>query len=358
LLPILLLACVATRCGYRSQAAMAAWGREHGRGWLRRLGFAHGRGPSQPTRHRVFKGIAYAAVAAALRGWAEQALQRCPASAPGALEGVALDGKTLRGSTRRGAADAHLLAALRHRLGVVLGHCPEGARVADKTTAIGAADALLLALVLEGRVVTADALLAQRGLARAVLARGGDYLLVGTGNQPGRRGDSEVLFGDPDLTGDLPAAETVSPHGGRVETRRLTASPARAGSSDWPGLQQALRLERRVVAQATGAVRRQETAYAVTSLTPAAADPAPLLALWRAPWSIAKRRHWVRDGGFDEDRAQVHCGHIPQVMAAWRTAAIGLLRLLGAPNIAAATRRYAAPPARALAALGLPHDFE
>lgn len=58
-----------------------------------------------------------------------------------------------------------------------------------------------------------------------------------------------------------------------METRRLAASPALAGYSDWPGLQQVLRQERRVVAKATGVALRQEAAYAVTSLPPP--RPAP-----------------------------------------------------------------------------------
>ena len=350
-LPLLLLVCVAMLCGARGQSGIAAWGRDYGQPWLRRLGFTRGAGPSQPTLHRLFAGVAYAAVEAALGAWAEQALAQAVAHG---LEGVALDGKTLRGSKKRGAADAHLLAALSHRLGVVLGQVA----VADKTNEIGAADELLLGLVLEGRVITADALLTQRALARAVVARGGDYLLAVKGNQPGLLGDIALLFADPDLVAAAAAAATVSQHGGRLETRRLTASPALAGYSDWPGLQQVLRLERRVVAKATGAVLRRETAYAVTSLTPAAAAPAQLLALRRGPWSIENRLHYVRAVTFDEDRASTHTGTVPQCMAAFRNAAIGLLRTLGATNIAAATRRYAAQPARALAALGLPDDFE
>jgi hypothetical protein len=66
----------------------------------------------------------------------------------------------------------------------------------------------------------------------------------------------------------------------------------------------------------------------------------------------------VRDVTFDEDRAQVRAGTAPQCMAAFRNLAIGLLRLLGATNVAAATRRCAAQPALALAALGLTTDFE
>jgi hypothetical protein len=53
---------------------------------------------------------------------------------------------------------------------------------------------------------------------------------------------------------------------------------------------------------------------------------------------------------------QVRCGHIPQVMAALRNIAIGLLRWVGEINIAAACRRFAAQPAQALALIGI--EFE
>ena len=61
---------------------------------------------------------------------------------------------------------------------------------------------------------------------------------------------------------------------------------------------------------------------------------------------------------FDEDRSTVRCGRIPQVMAALRNTAIGLLRLLGATNIAKACRYFAARPHLALAAIGCPSENE
>jgi predicted transposase YbfD/YdcC len=45
--------------------------------------------------------------------------------------------------------------------------------VSDKTNEIGAIHQVLSALVLEGRVVTVDALLCQREVAGAIVARGG-----------------------------------------------------------------------------------------------------------------------------------------------------------------------------------------
>ena len=61
----------------------------------------------------------------------------------------------------------------------------------------------------------------------------------------------------------------------------------------------------------------------------------------------------MRDVTFDEDRAQVRCSNIPQVMAALRNPTIGLLRWAGHTNLAAACRRVAAQPVQALALIGI-----
>ncbi len=350
----LLLICVAMLCGARGQSAIADWGKHHGRAWLRCRGFTRDRAPSQPTLSRLFQRIPHRTVEAALGRWAEQALRGCPAAA-GALEGISVDGKTLRGSKRRGAADAHLLRAFSHRLGVVLGR----AGGPDKTNEIGAASTFLLSLVLEGRGVTADALLTQREVARTILAGGGDDLLAVKENQPTLHDDSATAFapeaGEFGLVG---SARTVSQHGDRREYRRLTASVALVGYSDWPGLQQVRRIERRVTHKATGRLLRQEIAYAVTSCPPTRATPAPLLHLWRGHWSIEHRLHYIRDVTFYADRATVRASHAPQVMAAFRNAAIGLIHALGATQIAAPCRLFMAQPLAAFLALGTRPDLE
>jgi hypothetical protein len=116
-------------------------------------------------------------------------------------------------------------------------------------------------------------------------------------------------------------------------------------------------VEREVVYLRTGEVE-QETVYGVTSLEVGRADAPRLLQLVRHHWHIENRSHWVRDVTFDEDRSQVRVGSIPRVMAAMRNTVIGLLRVNGATNIAAATRRMAARPAEALALLGISPTFK
>ena len=139
-------------------------------------------------------------------------------------------------------------------------------------------------------------------------------------------------------------AETIDCGHGRIAQRRLQSSDVLVDSGDWPGLAQVFQVERQVVIKKTGEVR-EEVIAGVTSLAPEDADAARLLTLIRGQWLIENQSHWVRDVTFDEDRSQVRCGNIPQVMAAFRNTAIGLMRKAGDTNIAAACRRFAAQPA-------------
>lgn len=109
-------------------------------------------------------------------------------------------------------------------------------------------------------------------------------------------------------------------------------------------------LDRRVTDKRTGQPR-DETAYAITSLSPARADAARLLALWRGHWAIENRLHYVRDVTFGEDACTTRSRNGPRALAALRNTALALLRLSGATNIAAARRRCAARPALAIAAV-------
>ena len=82
--------------------------------------------------------------------------------------------------------------------------------------------------------------------------------------------------------------------------------------------------------------------------------PRPQLSwIWYVGRQIENQSHGARAVTFDEDRSQVRCGNIPQVMAALRNTTIGVLRWAGHTNIAAACRHLAAQPAQALALIGI-----
>lgn len=298
---------------------------------------------------------------AKLTQWAEKVLHSLQVQEPDldamALEPIAIDGKTLRGSRKQGASNAHLLSALSQRIGLVLAQVA----VDDKTNEITAMLDLLAGLMLHGKLITGDALLTQHKIVKRIVEHGGDYLLVVKDNQPLLREDIEAVFEAPHLLDLTPQELTsarevreVSIHGRRIEERVLRTSTALRDcyrGDLWPGLGQVLQIKRTITDKCTGRTT-SDVAYAITSLTPERATPGQLLVAWREHWHIENKLHWVRDVTFDEDRSTVRSGRIPQVMAALRNTAIGLLRLLGATNIARACRQCAAQPHLALAALG------
>src|SRR4051794_30306935 len=137
---------------------------------------------------------------------------------------------------------------------------------------------------------------------------------------------------------------------GRRERRTLVATTALNEYLDWPGVAQ--------VGQVEGVVTRDgktthEVRRFITSVPRSEADAGTLLKWARGHWSIENRSHYVRDVTRDEDASRIRKGSGPQVMAAVRNAAIGLLRLTGATNIAAALRRNGSRVGDLLAKLGI-----
>jgi predicted transposase YbfD/YdcC len=346
---MLAMACCAMLCGYRSYSALAEWGRNYGTGIAQALGFTHNT-PCAATLHTIFRQVDRDDLEARLGTWAESVVVSTPAASVGEVA-VALDGKTLRGSQKQGAPGVHLLSALSHHVGLTLTQ----QAVEAKTNEITQVETVLRQLVLKDRVVTMDALLTQRHVAQAIVDEGGDYVMIVKGNQPQLRADIELVFTLPPAGDRQETARTVDIGHGRIEQRNITTSEALVGYSTWPGLAQVFELGRHVIIQKTGQ-ERVEVVYGVTSLSSERATPGRVLDLVRGHWSIENKSHWVRDVTFDEDRSQVRCGSIPQVMAALRNTAIGLLRWAGHTNIAAACRRLAAQPAQALALIGI--EFE
>ena len=344
---IFALACCAMLCGYRSYSAIAEWGRNYGVRLAQALGFTHDT-PCAATLHTIFRRVNRDEFEAHLGAWADSVVGSLPAAPERPEVAIALDGKTLRGSKKQGAPGTHLLSALVHHVGVTLAQHA----VDDKTNEITAVETLLCQLVLEGRVVTMDALLTQRQVAQTIVEQGGDYVMIVKDNQPQLRADIELVFALPPAGDRQETARTVDIGHGRLEQRTITTSEALVGYSDWPSLAQVFELGRHVITQKTTA-ERAEVVYGVTSLSPERGTPERLLALVRGHWQIENQLHWVRDVTFEENRSQVRCGNIPQVMAALRNTTIGLLRWAGYSNIAAACRRFAAQPDLALTLIGM-----
>jgi hypothetical protein len=188
---ILAVSICAVLCGARSYVAIAEWAARCHQNFLRRLGCRRDarsglyRAPSEPTIRRVLQGIDAEQVDRALAGWL------CGLGG-GQGEAIALDGKTLRGAQRGNGTQVHLLSAVLHGTGVILGQ----SEVAEKSNEIPAAAPLLASMDLSGKTVTADALHTQRELARTLVNdREADYLFTVKDNQPTLKQEISELFG-------------------------------------------------------------------------------------------------------------------------------------------------------------------
>jgi predicted transposase YbfD/YdcC len=330
---ILGLAVCAVLAGARSFTAIAEWAADADTETLRVLG-AGGVMPSESTFRRTLQRLDADAFDELAGRWAPQ--RTTPG--PGGRRVIAVDGKTLRGSASGGEPGDHLLAALDHAHGAVLGQVEVGA----KTNEIPMFPVLLDRIDITGAVITADAMHAQRGHATYLAGRGAHYLFTVKRNQPGLHAQLAAL-----PWRQVPVAHQVRERGhGRTERRILKVTAVAAGLA-FPHGAQAIQIIRR---RKLGRKKKwsAETCYAITSLTATQASPAELAAVIRGHWAIEDRLHWVRDMDFDEDRSQVRTASGPRVMASLRNLVLTILRLTGATSIAAALRHHARRPDRPL----------
>jgi predicted transposase YbfD/YdcC len=240
-------------------------------------------------------------------------------------EVIAIDGKTSRRSyQKKGAAEPiHIVSAFAARQRLVLGQI----KVAEKSNEIVAIPKLLDMLVIEGAIITIDAMGCQRQIARKVIDKKAHYVLALKGNQGTLRDDVELFaneqkandFKDTTITRD----QTVDGDHGRIETRRTTVIHDvdwLQKRHNWPGLKAVVMIESQ---RETGPKIETETRFYITSLT----DPAEkLAAVVRQHWAIENSLHWVMDMVFRDDECRIGTGHAPANFTTVKHVAHNLMR--------------------------------
>ncbi len=319
---LIAVAVCAVVAGARGFTAIGEWARDAGGAALERLGLQRG-GVDESTLRRLFARLDADRLDVVLGAWA---LARTALVAGRRV--IAVDGKTVRGARGGGSSAPHLVAALAHGSGAVLGQVA----VSEKSNEIPAARQLLQLLDLDGTVVTMDALHTQHDTADLVTGSGGDYVLTVKANQKSLYAQLKAL-----PWASMPAVTRTDRGHGRRVTRTIKVVDVPAWV-EFGGARQVAQLRRTVTRKGR---RTVEIVYLITSADARTAPP-ELLAAWvQSHWEIENRLHWVRDVTFDEDRSQIRTGNAPRIMAALRNTVITLLRLDGHQNIAAALRHHA-----------------
>lgn len=207
---------------------------------------------------------------------------------------VAIDGKTIRGSRGRGFhSAAHIVSAWSQNNQMILGQI----KVDQKSNEITAIPVLLDSLLLEGSIVTIDAMGCQKEIARKIRTKRAEYILAVKENQ------SELLDDILDSFKMLPSDQTVDHldfgHG-RIENRTcsiITDLSLIEKPQSWKSLSTIIRIESQRYIKSTG-VTQSQTRYYISSLDASAEVFQKAI---RSHWSIENNLHWSLDVIFNED---------------------------------------------------------
>src|ERR1700728_4753062 len=255
--------------GARSVAATGQWAADAGPEVLAVLGAA--RGPAEEsTFRRAFALVSADVLDRVLGAW----LWTRAVQAGGRLV-IAVDGKTVRGAKNKNGKAPHLVAALAHGIGAVLGQVA----VDEKSNEIPAVRDLLKAFAsLASAIITIDAMHTQHDTAQVILGRGAGYVMTVKANMPTLYRQLKKL-----PWAAVPSVSAVSTDHGRRARRTIKAVLAPAWI-EFNGAAQVAQLRRTVTTKGKKTV---EVVYLITSERDA--DPGTLAAWVRSHWEIEVR---------------------------------------------------------------------
>ena len=275
--------------------------------------------PSADTLRRVMAAVDPGALGRALIAWTEALCETLSGKQ------VAIDGKSVRGTLEAASGEGalHLVNAWVCENQMVLGQYATDV----KSNEITAIPKLLDLLSLRGATVTMDAMGCQKGIAKALVDKGADYIFGLKGNQPSLHREVLDAF-DAEACAALAReagsyAVTADKGHGRSEVRRVWVQRDvswLAQTKEWPGLASLVLVEAERTRRGVTSCERR--AY-ISSLAVSAEE---IGAKVRGHWHVENRLHWVLDVSFGEDRARIGRKNGAENMSLMRKIAMNLLQ--------------------------------
>jgi predicted transposase YbfD/YdcC len=217
----------------------------------------------------------------------------------------------------------------------------KGSDKEKRTNEIKTAIPLLDSIDIEGKTITADALLTQCELGKYIVEiRKAHYHFTAKDNQKNLLKEVasffENVYWDPDHT------TKDKPNHGRNETRKIWVTTELNKYLKFPHVAQAFKIER--ITYRKNRKNSRVVAYGITSKTPQEATAEQVLKDNRQHWSIENSCHYILDWNFDEDRCRISKGYGPENITRLRRFAIGLLKSKGVGNVAQKMRKLSFSP--------------
>jgi len=227
----------------------------------------------------------------------------------------------------------------------------KGSNKEKRTNEIKTAIPLLDCLDIQGKTITADALLTQRDLAKYIVeTRKAHYHFTAKGNQ--KKLLKEVASFFENVSWDPDHTTKDKPNHGRNETRKIWVTTEINQYLNFPHVAQAFKVERTTYRKK--GKNSRVVAYGITSKTPQLATAEQILRDNRQHWSIENSCHYILDWNFDEDRCRISKGYGPENITRLRRFAIGLLKSKGVCNVAQKMRQLSFSPRLVLDYLKIP----
>lgn len=205
-----------------------------------------------------------------------------------------------------------------------------------QTNEIKIAIPLLTNIDLQGKTITADALLTQRDLAIwLVEQKNAHYHFTVKGNQKYLLEDIAYYF---DNLNENPNHSTVDGEHGRIETREIWISTDLNQYLSFPYVGHAFMIKRSTIDKKSGN-KREDVAYGITSKTPGETDAEKILQDNRGHWCIENSCHYIIDWNFDEDRSRIRTQYGPENISRLRRFAVSVIKRKGVTSVAQKMRR-------------------
>lgn len=232
---------------------------------------------------------------------------------------VSIDGKRLCNSGVDGKKGfIHMVSAWCNASNMVLGQV----KTDEKSNEITAIPALLDLLVLEGAIISIDAMGCQQQIAEKIIDHQADYVLAVKDNQPHLLDDIKEAF---EQTTDAPSHSSLEKSHGRIEKRTckvITDMVWICKQANWKNLQSIISIESERTILATGE-QQSETRYYIASLMDSAES---FLSITRQHWSIENKLHWSLDVTFKEDLSTKQAGNAAENFSTITKVALNLLK--------------------------------
>jgi len=275
--------------------------------------------PSHDTFNRVFMMLDADELTLKFREWVLSVLPE------GDQKHVAIDGKTLRRSFSNGDKKTaiHMVNAWFTEHHMSLGQL----KTQKKSNEITAIPELIETLMLEGCVVTMDAMECQKKIVDKIVSKKAHYCLAVKNNQPTLYAEIEAFFDNKKPKNycrpKVDYHEVRETKSGKLNVRRYWASESLgsiSSSDNWLNLCQIICAEREII---DGSVNHIEKRYFITDLDNSAET---LSSIIRNHWGIENSLHWVLDVAFREDDCRVRVGNGAENLSRLRQMALGLLK--------------------------------